>query len=65
MSKFNNGKIIPRYSVIAIVMVLCSISILGKAVYTMTVKRNYWLEVSEKQKKDSVPIIPTRGNILS
>ncbi|MDR0186652.1 PASTA domain-containing protein [Prevotella brunnea] len=65
MSKFNNRKIIPRYSVIAIVMVLCSISILGKAVYTMTVKRNYWMEVSEKQKKDSVPIIPTRGNILS
>lgn len=65
MSKFNNRKIIPRYSVIAIAMSLFSVAILSKAVYTMTAKRNYWMEVSSKQKKDSVPITPIRGNILS
>ena len=65
MSKFNNRKIIPRYSVIAIAMSLFSMAILSKAVYTMTAKRNYWMEVSSKQKKDSVPITPIRGNILS
>lgn len=51
MSKFNNRKIIPRYSVIAIAMSLFSVAILSKAVYTMTAKRNYWMEVSSKQKK--------------
>lgn len=46
-------------------MSLFSVAILSKAVYTMTAKRNYWMEVSSKQKKDSVPITPIRGNILS
>ena len=65
MSKFNNNKIIPRYSVIAIVMSLIAIAVLGKTVYTMTVGRNYWLEVASLQKKDSVKVKPIRGNILS
>ena len=54
MSKFNNNKIIPRYSVIAIVMSLIALAVLGKTIYTMTAKRSYWMEVASLQKKDSV-----------
>ena len=31
----------------------------------MTAKRDYWLKVANRVKKDSVEVIPTRGNILS
>ena len=65
MSKFNNNKIIPRYSVIAIVISLIALAVLGKTIYTMTAKRSYWMEVASLQKKDSVKVKPTRGNILS
>lgn len=65
MSKFNNNKIIPRYSVIAIVMSLIALAVLGKTIYIMTAKRSYWMEVASLQKKDSVKVKPTRGNILS
>lgn len=65
MSKFNNNKIIPRYSVIAIVMSLIALAVLGKTIYTMTAKRSYWMEIASLQKKDSVKVKPTRGNILS
>ena len=56
MSKFNNNKIIPRYSVIAIVMSLIALAVLGKTIYTMTAKRSYWMEVASLQKKDSVKV---------
>lgn len=65
MSKFNNNKSLPRYNVIAFVMTLLAIAILAKAGYTMTVRRAYWMEVASLQKKDSVPVTPIRGNILS
>ena len=65
MSKFNNNKIIPRYSIIAIVMSLIALAVLGKTIYTMTANRSYWMEVAATQKKDSVKVKPTRGNILS
>ncbi len=65
MSKFENKKIIPRYSVIAIMMALVCFFIIGKALYTMTVKHDYWMKVASRQKKDSVSVRPVRGNILS
>ncbi len=65
MSKFENKKIMPRYSVIAIVMTLVCIFIVGKAFYIMTAKRDYWMKVASRQKKDSVSVKPVRGNILS
>ena len=55
----------PRYSLIALVMSLIAIAVVAKSVYIMIVQKNYWLEVAAKQKKDNVPILPTRGNILS
>ena len=65
MSKFDNSKVMPRYSVIAIIMSLVAVAVIGKTIYTMTAGRTYWLEVAASQKKDSVTVKPTRGNILS
>lgn len=65
MSKFDYNKVMPRYSAIAILMTLIALSVIGKASYTMTAKRDYWLKVADRVKKDSVEVIPTRGNILS
>lgn len=64
-SKFNYKKIMPRYSVIAIVMTLLGIAVVAKAFYTMTAKRQYWMQVAGQKKRDSVQVKPIRGNILS
>ena len=41
----------PRYSFIAIVMTLIALTVVGKALYLMTAKRNYWMAVAERVKK--------------
>lgn len=64
-NKFDRKKIIPRYKIIAYVMVVVGIVILGKAMCIATVERDYWLKVASRLKKDSVDIKPVRGNILS
>ena len=65
MSKFDNRKIIPRYSLIAVVMTLLGVAVIGKATYTMTVKHDYWMEVSKRIESDNNSLHPERGNILS
>ena len=45
MSKFDNSKVMPRYSVIAIIMSLVAVAVIGKTIYTMTAGRTYWLEL--------------------
>lgn len=65
MSKFNYKKVIPRYKAFVWVMVLLCISVLVKAMYIMTAQRGYWMQVADRVKRDSVPVKPTRGNILS
>lgn len=65
MSKFNNKKITPRFNAIAIIMTLVSLSVVGKTLYIMTAKKDYWTQVADRVKNDSVPVKPTRGNILS
>lgn len=50
---------------IAIIMAVCAFCIVGKALYTMTVRRTYWEKVADRVKKDNVPVMPQRGNILS
>ena len=51
MSKFDNSKVMPRYSVIAIIMSLVAVAVIGKTIYTMTAGRAYWLEVAASQKE--------------
>ena len=64
-SKFEHKKVMPRYSAIAIIMTIFAIAVVGKALYIMTAKHDYWMKVAERQKKDSVTVKPNRGNILS
>lgn len=63
--KFDNEKIMPRYSFFVILMTLIAIAVIVRASYIMTVKRDYWEKVSDRVKADSVKIKPTRGDILS
>lgn len=63
--KFDTNKILPRFTAIAIVMGLFAIAIVVKAGYIMVAEKSYWEEVASQQKNDSLPILPTRGNILS
>lgn len=63
--QFDRKRIIPRYKIIAYVMVLVGLVILGKAFVIATVKRDYWMDVASRLKKDSVDVKPVRGNILS
>lgn len=65
MSKFNNDKVMPRYMAIAIVLTLVGLAVIGKAFYTMTAKKQYWTDVADRLKRDSVSVKPKRGNILS
>ena len=65
MSKFNNEKVMPRYMMIALFLTIIGIAVLGKALYIMTAKKQYWTEVADRLKRDSVSVKPNRGNILS
>lgn len=65
MSKFDSKKITPRYSFIAIVLMLVAVSVVARAMYIMTARRDFWLDVADRVKADSVPVKPVRGNILS
>ncbi|MDE5550066.1 MAG: penicillin-binding protein, partial [Bacteroidaceae bacterium] len=65
MSRFDKDRVIPRYMAIAIVLTLIGFAIIGKALYIMTAKKQYWTEVADRLKRDSVSVQPSRGNILS
>lgn len=54
-----------RYAFVAFIMVLLSIAILVKAVYIMTVEKDFWMAVSDRFVKENVAVPPTRGNILA
>jgi len=65
MSKFNSDKVMPRYFFIAVVLTLIGFAVVGKAMYIMTAKKDYWTQVASRLKRDSVTVKPNRGNILS
>ena len=65
MSKFNNDKVMPRHFAIAVVLTLIGFAVVGKAMYIMTAKKDYWTQVASRLKRDSVVVKPNRGNILS
>ena len=55
----------PRYMMIAVLLTIIGIAVIGKAFYIMTAKKQYWTEVADRLKRDSVSVKPNRGNILS
>lgn len=65
MSKFDSKKAIPRFSFIAILMTLIAVAVLGKTLYIMTAKHDFWMQVADLVKVDSLSTLPVRGNILS
>lgn len=65
MSRFDKGKVIPRYMAIALLLTVVGVSVIGKALFVMTAKKQYWTDVADRLKRDSVSVKPIRGNILS
>ena len=65
MSRFSTDKVMPRYFAIAVVLTLIGFAIIGKAMYIMTAKKEYWNEVASRLKRDSDTVKPNSGNILS
>ena len=65
MSKFDSKKVMPRYSFLAIIMTLVAVTVLCKTMYIMTAKRDFWMQVADRVKVDSLKTMPIRGNILS
>ena len=54
-----------RYAVVASILVLCGFAVLAKALYIMTVKKDFWMAVNERFTKENEVVQPTRGNILA
>ena len=65
MSKFERKKVLPRYTIIAVVLTLIGFAVLAKATFIMTAEKPYWDKVAERLTRDSLTVKPTRGNILS
>ena len=65
MSSFNNDKVMPRYMMIAVLLTIIGIAVICKALYIMTAKKQYWTEVADRLKRDSVSVKPNRGNTAS
>lgn len=64
MSKFNSKKVMWRYRVLAALLTFAGVGVVAKALYVMTVKKEYWTTVQSRLKHDSIPVKPNRGNIL-
>ena len=65
MSKFDNKKIMPRYSFLAILLTLVAVMVMAKMTYTMTAKRDFWMQVADRVNVNNLEPPPVRGNILS
>ena len=53
MSKFDSKKAMPRFSFIAILMTLIAVAVLGKTMYIMTAKHDFWMQVADRVKVDT------------
>ena len=54
---------IKRFKVLFGLFCVIGLYIVSTALYTMTVKRDYWTEVSKKFIRENIAIPATRGNI--
>ena len=54
MSKFKRDKVMPRYFAIALALTFIGFAVVGKAMYIMTAKKDYWTQVANRLKRDSV-----------
>lgn len=65
MANYDNKKSMLRYAFLSVIMAAMAVAVIGKAFYTASIGRQYWLDVQKQVKKDSVVVPATRGNILS
>ncbi len=54
-----------RYAVVASLLVLACLFVIGKAIYIMTIKKDYWMAINDRFIKENEVVQPTRGNILA
>lgn len=54
-----------RYVVVASLLVLACLFVIGKAIYIMTIKKDYWMAINDRFIKENEVVQPTRGNILA
>ncbi len=65
MSKLDQKRVLFRYKFFFVIMTAVAIAVVVRAGYIMTVEADYWEQVGNRVKRDSVVMMPTRGNILS
>lgn len=63
--EFPKDKIKGRYTFIKWAFVVVGLAIIGKAFYTMTIKRPYWEEVAKQRERVNLELKPMRGNLLA
>ena len=62
---FPGKKILSRYNLIKLFFIILGVYILARAVYTMTVKYEYWATASRNIEKKGQEDPAQRGNILA
>ncbi len=65
MSKLDPKTTMFRYKFFFVLLTMVAIAIIVRAGYVMTIERDYWKQVGDRVKRDSIRTEPTRGNILS
>ena len=63
--KFDKKYINTRITVIVVIAAIAMIAIISRAVYVATVQNEEWKKVGAVSVSDTMPLLPTRGNILS
>ncbi len=63
--KFEKKYISSRYPIVIIVAIVVAIAIIGRALYTMTIDKERWIDMGRVFVDDSLAVKPNRGNILS
>lgn len=62
---FQSKKTMPRYFIVTAVLFLAAVCAVGKAIYTMTVDREYWVGMSKLLVREGRTLPAKRGNILA
>lgn len=62
---FPGKKVMPRFFLIAVALAVMGMIIVLRALYIMTVQKDYWMEVDSRFQRDGIPVPPSRGDILA
>ncbi|MDR0429155.1 MAG: transpeptidase family protein [Tannerellaceae bacterium] len=64
-SENRGGRVLLRYSIVILLLVLVVIGIIVRTAQTAFVDNEEWMKIAEKQKRSDRLIYPSRGNIYS